>query len=110
MIEIKFSGDPVDTANEMREYLRTRGGSGVSIDVPDDVTRSVLYEPVRSDSIANEVYWVTLINDTMPVACTCKGFHYGIRRERSKDPRKVVSTKGFTCKHMRMAHARHKRF
>jgi hypothetical protein len=108
MIEIKFSGDPVDTANEMREYLRTRGG--IAIDAPDDVTRAILYEPVRSDSIANEVYWVTLVNDTMPVACTCKGFHYGMRRERAKDPRKGASTKGFTCKHMSMARARHKRF
>jgi hypothetical protein len=108
MIEIKFTGDPAETANEMRDYLRTRGG--IPIDPPDDVTRSVLYEPVRSDTVHNEVYWVTLINDTHPVACTCKGFHYGIRRERAKDPRKGPGTRGFTCKHMRMAHARHKRF
>ncbi len=108
MMKIEFTGDPAETANEMRDYLRSQSRSA-AIDPPDDVTRSVLYEPVRSDTITNEIYWVTLINDTMPVACTCKGFHYGIRRERSKDLRKAA-TKSFTCKHMRMAHARHKRF
>lgn len=108
MIEIKFTGDPAETANEMRDYLRSRGGSA-AIDPPDDVTRAVLYEPVRSDTAANEIYWVTLINDTVPVACTCKGFHYGIRRARAKDLR-IAKTASFTCKHMRMAHERHKRF
>lgn len=111
MMKIEFTGDPAETANDMRDYLRSQGDiRGTPVHQPNDVTRSVLYEPVKSDTVANEIYWVTLINDTTPVACTCKGFHYGIRRERAKDLRKASSTKSFTCKHMRMAHARHKRF
>lgn len=112
MIEIKFTGDAAESHAEMVEYLKkvrfdtTEGVRSTALDHPDNVTKQVIYEPVRSTTDHKEVYIVTIVNDTLPVACTCKDFHYSIRKKRERGDRTPIHA----CKHMKMARARHKRY
>lgn len=112
MIEIKFTGDATETHDEMVEYLKKarpdiQGGVSMQLDAPENVTKQVIHEPVRATSpLSNEYYIVTIINDTLPIACTCKDFHYSIRRKRDKGVRHPLHV----CKHMKQAEERFRRF
>lgn len=111
MIKIEFTGDAVAAHAEMVEYLKKarpdiEGIPSAVLNHPDNVTKQVIYEPVRSLSNFNEYYIVTVVNDTLPVSCTCKDFHYSIRRKRDKGQRHPVHS----CKHMKMARERFRRF
>ncbi len=97
MIEIKFTGDAAAAHAEMVEYLKKarpdiEGEPSVELDHPNNVTRQVIYEPVKSSTRPNEFYVVTIINDPLPIACTCADFHYSIRRKRDRGDRQPIHT------------------
>lgn len=113
MIEIKFTGDPAETRKEMVQYLKGQPATAdfsdhrsTKLDHPDNVTRQVCYEPVASDKVHNEFYIVTIVNNTLAIACTCKDFHYSIRKKRDRGDRAPIHT----CKHMKQARERYRRF
>lgn len=111
MLEVKFTGDPESIGSEMVDFLKKNrpnieGTLSTQLNHPHNVTRAVLYEPVRASRSLNEYYIVTIINDTLPIACTCKDFHYTIRKKRDQGVRHPVHT----CKHMRQARERYRRF
>lgn len=112
MIEVKFTGDPKEIDQSMVEFLKKNrpdieGVPSTKLDHPHNVTRAVIYELVRSMQFGkNEYYVVTLVNDTLPIACTCKDFHYSIRRKADKGMRSPIHS----CKHMKQARERFRRF
>ena len=111
MIEIKLTGEQDEIRADMETYLAQQrdanpGRICEDLDVPENVTKQVIYEPVQSESDAGESYIVTVVNDTLPIACTCADFHYRIRRKRELGIRHPVHS----CKHMIKAAVRFKRF
>jgi len=111
MIEVKFTGDADTIHNAMVGYLKKAmpdivGRFSTRLDHPDNVTKQVIYEPVKSDKLHNEYYIVTIVNNTLPIACTCKDFHYSIRKKRDRGDRAPIHT----CKHMVKARERFRRF
>ena len=111
MIEVKFTGDPEELQSSMVEFLKkTRpdieGIPSQHLNHPHNVTKQLIYEPVRSDANFNDYYIVTIINDTLPIACTCKDFHFSIRKKRDRGDRHPLHT----CKHINQARERFRRF
>lgn len=117
-MKLEFEGTPTECRKQVEQYL---GISAVMVGahssgeisnqqrVPENVTRQVIYELVESSAshpFHRQYYVVTLINDTIPIACTCKDFHYSIRKSKDRGDR----APRHTCKHMRMAAERYRRF
>ena len=108
-MKVEFSGDPADVRAQVVEYLKSSTPTGeISqlLNVPENVVRQVIYEFVASENTLNEYYIVTLVNDETPISCTCKDFHYRIRKQRERG----VQAPRHRCKHMRQAEVRHKAF
>ena len=112
-VELKFEGSPAQCRKQIEEYLGISAVMAGELShqqrVPENVTRQVIYEFVESSTsrpFRREYYAVTLVNDTIPVACTCKDFHYSIRKKKDRGDRNPTHT----CKHMRMARERHRQF
>lgn len=95
-MKIEFEGNPAQIREQVAAFLKVNGGD-------DDVT--IKHEFVRSDSNWNELYIVTLINAT-PRACTCKDFHYQIRKKTEAGRTNPTHI----CKHMRQAEVRFRPF
>ena len=104
-MEIKFEGTPSEILEQAREYVSQQVQQpSTQINVPENVTRQVVHELVKSTHWYrnNEVYIVTLVNDTMPVSCTCPDWHYSIRKKKTNGVRHPTHV----CKHMNQARER----
>lgn len=110
-MEIKFEGTPSEILEQAREYVSQQ------VQQPSTQINVVVHELVKSTHWYrnNEVYIVTLVNDTMPVSCTCPDWHYSIRKKKANGGLDVRHPT-HVCKHMaaingrNQARERHRRF